>query len=239
MSQATQRGPWSWDGYLDWEAGQPVRYELVDGEVRAMDGGTAEHDTVGNTLRAELRARLRGTPCRVQGPDLKVKAGQDGRYPDALIDCRARVPGALAAQDPVAVFEVLSRSTASIDQSLKLRDCDATPGIWHHVLISQDEPRILVYQRDEQDRLGGPGRPARGGHGRHRRAAGVRDLHPVPGSLRRAGFRFDVLAGRLRLRVTNLPGATSAGWLNSCRSANPAMVSQLAPIIDSRKLRGL
>ena len=39
MSQATQRGPWSWESYLDWEAGQPVRYELVDGEVHAMGGG--------------------------------------------------------------------------------------------------------------------------------------------------------------------------------------------------------
>ena len=154
MSQATQRGPWSWDGYLDWEARQPVRHELVDGQVHAMGGGTAEHDTIGNTLRAELRDQLRGTPCRVQGPDLKVKAGQDARYPDALIDCGPRVPGALVAQDPVAVFEVLSRSTAWIDQSLKLRDYDATPGIRHYVLISQDEPRVLVYQRDEQGRLG-------------------------------------------------------------------------------------
>ena len=105
-----------------------------------MGGGTAEHDTIGNNLRAELRDQLRGKPCRVQGHDPKVKAGTDGRYPDALIDCGARTPGALVAQDPTAVFEVLSRSTAWIDQSLKLRDCDATPGIRHHVLISQESP---------------------------------------------------------------------------------------------------
>ena len=154
MSQATQHEIWSWEGYLEWEARQPLRYELVDGEVQAMGGGTAEHDTIGNNLRAELRDRLRGKPCRVQGPDLKVKAGNDGRYPDALIDCGARMPGALVAQDPAAVFEVLSRSTAWIDQSLKLRDYDATPGIRHYVLISQDEPRVLVYRRDEHDRLG-------------------------------------------------------------------------------------
>ena len=154
MSEAEQRETWSWERYLEWETRQPVRYELVDGEVRAMGGGTAEHDTIGNNLRAELRDQLRGKPCRVQGPDLKAKAGTDGRYPDALIDCGARMPGALVAQDPTAVFEVLSRSTAWIDQSLKLRDYDATPGIRHYVLISQDEPRVLIYQRDEHDRLG-------------------------------------------------------------------------------------
>ena len=83
-----------------------------------------------------------------------MRAGRVGRYPDALIDCGARLQGALVAQDPMAVFEVLSRSTASIDQSLKLRDYDATPGIRHYVLIGQDEPRVLMYQRDEHGRLG-------------------------------------------------------------------------------------
>ena len=42
-----------------------------------------------------------------------------------LIDCGPRVPGALYAQEPVAVFEVLPKSTGWIDQSLKLCDYDA------------------------------------------------------------------------------------------------------------------
>ena len=112
MSEAKQREGWPWEDCLEWETLQPVRHELVDGEVHATGGGTAEHDTIGNNLRAELRDQLRGKPCRVQGPDLKVKAAKDGRYPDALIDCGVRMPGALVAQDPTAVFEVLSRSTA-------------------------------------------------------------------------------------------------------------------------------
>jgi Uma2 family endonuclease len=153
MSEAPQKG-WTWEAYLDWEERQPIRYEFVDGQIYAMGGGTAEHDSIGNNLRGELRDRLRGQPCRAQGPDLKVKAGEDGRYPDALIDCGPRVPGATVAQVPVAVFEVLSKSTGWIDQSLKLRDYDATPSIRYYVLISQDEPRALVYRRDESGRLG-------------------------------------------------------------------------------------
>jgi Uma2 family endonuclease len=105
-------------------------------------------------LRATLHAQLRGKPCRPHGPDLKVRAGRDGRYPDALIDCGPRVSGALYAQEPVAVFEVLSKSTGWIDQSLKLRDYDATATIRIYVLISQDEPRAMVYTRDANGRLG-------------------------------------------------------------------------------------
>lgn len=154
MSEARRQTIWTLEAYLDWEAHQPIRYELVDGQVHAMVGGTSEHDTICNNLRGELRERMRGKPCRPQGPDLKVKTGMDVRYPDALIDCGPRIPGALFAQEPVAVFEVLSKSTAWIDQTLKLRAYDATPTIRYYALISQDEQRALVYTRDRDGRFG-------------------------------------------------------------------------------------
>lgn len=154
MSEAKLQTSWTWETYLDWEARQPIRYELVDGQVYAMGGGTAEHDTICNNLCAELHAQMRGKPCRSHGPDLKVRAGTGGRYPDALIDCGPRVAGALQAQEPVVVFEILSKSTGWIDQTLKLRDYDATPEIRYYVLISQDERRAMVYTRDEAGRLG-------------------------------------------------------------------------------------
>jgi Uma2 family endonuclease len=164
MSEPKPATHWTWDAYLKREARQTIRYELVDGQVYAMGGGTAEPDTIGNNLRAALHAQLRGKPCRSHGPDLKARAGPDGRYPDALIDCGPRRPG--AAQESVAVFEVLSRSTGWIDQSLKLRDYDATPTIRSYVLISQDEQRAMVYTRDEDGRLGGPACAASQGRGR-------------------------------------------------------------------------
>jgi Uma2 family endonuclease len=157
MSEAPLQDLWTWEAYLAWEAGQPSRCELVDGQVYAMVGGTAAHDIIGNNLRSELRAALSGHKCRVQGPDLKVKAGRDVRYPDALIDCGPLVPGPVHAQEPTAVFEVLSKSTAWIDQSLKLRAYDATPSIRYYMLINQDEPRVMIYPRDEGGALGPSG----------------------------------------------------------------------------------
>ncbi len=149
-----QRKPMSWDEYLTWEAAQPIRYEFVDGEVFAMGGGTGEHDSICTNLRGLLWTQLRGRPCRPQGPDLKVQTGTgNGRYPDALIDCGKRVAGALQAQEPRAVFEVLSRSTAWKDQNDKFDDYDATPTIRHYVLIFQDQMRVMVYGRDDRGRL--------------------------------------------------------------------------------------
>jgi Uma2 family endonuclease len=54
MSEAKRHTSWTWEAYLDWEAGQPIRYELVDRQILAMGGGTAEHNTIGNNLRAAL-----------------------------------------------------------------------------------------------------------------------------------------------------------------------------------------
>ena len=154
MSGQQKRTRWSWDDYVAWEATQPVRHELIDGQVYAMGGGTAAHDRIANALRVELAVWLRGGNCRPHGPDMKVRTGTgNGRYPDALIDRGPYVPDAFEAQEPVAVFEVLSRSTAWVDQGRKLRDYDATPGIRHYVLISQDELRVMVYIRNASGRL--------------------------------------------------------------------------------------
>ena len=148
------RKPWTWDAYLDWVGKQPIRYELVDGQVYAMGGGTLAHDVIANNLRREMAVQLRGGRCRACRPDVKVATGTgNARYPDALIDCGRFVPSALQAQEPTAVFEVLSKSTAWIDQNLKLRDYDATQTIMHYVLISQDEPRVMVYTRGDDGRL--------------------------------------------------------------------------------------
>ena len=154
MSVTKRRETWTWDNYLEWEARQDMRYELVDGEVYAMTGGTADHDTISTNLVAELRERLRGSRCRAHGANLKVKAGRNGRYPDALVDCGPRVGEALVAQQPTVVFEVLSKSTAAFDQSLKLRDYEAIESIRAYVLVDQDKPRVLVYARDVHGGIG-------------------------------------------------------------------------------------
>lgn len=154
MSAEAARKHWGWDEFLDWEARQPVKYEWVDGQVRAMTGGTFEHDTICNNLRFELVSRLRGSPCRLQGPDLKLQAGISARYPDVFIDCGVPIRGSVLAIKPVVVFEVLSKSTTFIDETIKLRDYESVPSILHYVLINQDEPRAMIYDRDESGSFG-------------------------------------------------------------------------------------
>lgn len=62
MSVTRRHATWTWDTYLEWEARQDLRYELVDGDV---------HDMIWLNIGAERRARLRGSPCRAHGSNLR------------------------------------------------------------------------------------------------------------------------------------------------------------------------
>jgi Uma2 family endonuclease len=145
---------WSLHEFLAWEERQEARYELVDGQPRLMTGGTQAHHLIALNIVATLRDRLRGSPCRPWGSDLRVLTGTgNARYPDALIDCGTFEPSSHNASEPVVIFEVLSRSTAWLDLQAKLRDYDATPAIRHYVVVAQDEPNVVLWARDESGRL--------------------------------------------------------------------------------------
>jgi Uma2 family endonuclease len=104
------------DDFLAWEALQPERWEFVGGVVRMMAGGTLAHDRIANNMRAALWGRLRGGPCVVHGPDLKVRnpAGETA-YPDLLVRCGPAAGDSVVVEDPVVLVEVLSDSTAAYD----------------------------------------------------------------------------------------------------------------------------
>ena len=72
------RKPMTVEQFLAWEERQELRWEFDGVEPVAMTGGTDAHEAIGGVLRALLRERLRGKPCRVRGPTLKIEVA--GRF---------------------------------------------------------------------------------------------------------------------------------------------------------------
>ncbi len=128
--------------YLAFDEASAVKYEFRngqiiphggwerddDGQIVGMAGGTEEHsDIVGNIFN-ELKNRLKGTPCRVNSSDLRVRVSRAGRYcyPDVIVTCESRVydpPNRrVTLVNPQVVIEVLSASTADEDRGDKFRD---------------------------------------------------------------------------------------------------------------------
>ena len=102
--------------FIAWENRRKARYELIDGEVRMMAGGSRAHDLVAANLVGALYAALRDKDCDAHGSNLKVvsPAGMV-TYPDVFVRCGPLADEAIECHDPVVVFEVLSPSTRSED----------------------------------------------------------------------------------------------------------------------------
>jgi Uma2 family endonuclease len=54
-----------------------------------MAGGTTEHGALALAVAGELRAALRGKPCRTFSSDVRVRIGETGltTYPDLSVAC--------------------------------------------------------------------------------------------------------------------------------------------------------
>ena len=115
------------DEFLAVDFGTDRRFELDDGVIVMMAGGTEPHAWVQLNLASWLRQRLRGTGCRPYGPDMAVRISDSQvRYPDVSIYCnqppRDELEEARALTGPTAIFEVLSPSTTTLDQGTKLEE---------------------------------------------------------------------------------------------------------------------
>lgn len=144
--------------YLAAEAAGDQKHEFLAGEVFAMAGGTPEHSALAAAVIGELRAALRGKPCRVFSSDLRVRVEATDlfTYPDASVVCGELQTSALdrnAIVNPVVLVEILSESTEAYDRGAKAAHYRLIPSLREYVLVNQLEPRIEVYRRNEHGRF--------------------------------------------------------------------------------------
>ncbi len=111
------------DEYLAWAAGQPGRYELLDGTVHAMSPEGARHAEVKGSVHGALVSAIhaRRVSCYAL-PDGMVRVDKATAFePDALVYCGPKIaPAALEIPNPVIIVEFLSPSTRRIDTSAKV-----------------------------------------------------------------------------------------------------------------------
>jgi Uma2 family endonuclease len=115
------------DEFLAMDFQTDKRFELDNGVIVMMAGGTERHAWVQGNIFTWLRATLKGSTCRPYGPDMAVKVSEiDVRYPDVSIYCdqppREDVADDIVLSDPRVIIEVLSPSTTTLDQGTKLEE---------------------------------------------------------------------------------------------------------------------
>ena len=128
------------------------KFELVDGVIEMMAGGTVIHSLVASNIMGYLRAALRGSGCRPFGSDMGLVIDDNNlRYPDVTIYCRSGWTDEELIQkqleDPSVLFEVLSPSTDRNDQGTKLDEYRTIASLQTVVLVDPVKELTRVVQR--------------------------------------------------------------------------------------------
>ena len=155
MSAVLTDPPLTFEAYMAWEADQPERHEFFAGEVFAMTGARATHNTIAGNVFALLKQALRGTPCRVFFTDMKLHAASVNAsfYPDVFVSCdpRDRTPDAeLVQRHPQLVVEVLSDSTAAFDRGQKFEAYRSLDSLTAYLLVEQNRPHADLFVRNAE-----------------------------------------------------------------------------------------
>ena len=140
------------DEFLAIEFSSDRKFELADGVIVAMTGGTEPHSWVKGNIYSWLRNHLRGSRCRPYDSDMAVKISDTQlRYPDVSIYCDGPPRGTLRAEkaltEPTVVIEVLSPSTASHDQGDKLAEYKTIGSLRTIVFVDPDAEMCRTVER--------------------------------------------------------------------------------------------
>jgi Uma2 family endonuclease len=127
------------------------RYEFVDGVLRAMAGGTKEHNEVINNFVFKLIMLARAKACKLYTENVRAKlpVGSEKRYyyPDVVLTCKTDDGDDRTVENPCLVVEVLSKFTASIDKGEKLDIYQRIASIKQYVIVDQAQRKVEVYTR--------------------------------------------------------------------------------------------
>jgi Uma2 family endonuclease len=127
--------------FLAWPGdGSGRKFQLVDGEARAMSPGSATHATIQANLAYELRRHMieQNRNCRVAtepGIVTRVRANINLRVPDVGVSCTPDSPGQQALPDPILLIEILSPGNAS----------DTWDNVWSYTTIPSVREIVVVH----------------------------------------------------------------------------------------------
>jgi Uma2 family endonuclease len=148
-----ETGPMTIADYLAFTDTRPdeERWELIEGSPVSNASPVTRHQVILKNLAYQFGRRQResrvswrafpGTGVRVSATSLP--------QPDFLVRPRGEQSGdPRICDDPLALFEILSPSTASRDLRWKRDAYTSLPTLLHYVVIAQDAAEVVVFSRD-------------------------------------------------------------------------------------------
>ena len=138
--------------FLAIDFGTDRRFELSNGVIQMMSGGSSTHAHVAGNIYAFLRANLRGSGCVPFNSDMALRvSATDVRYPDIAVYCGSPLFAGkrptLSFENPTVIIEVLSQSTSTLDQGTKLEEYREIASVETIVFVDPDNELTRLFQR--------------------------------------------------------------------------------------------
>lgn len=127
------------------------RNEYVAGRVYAMVDATKAHNLIALKVAASLHGQLRGRRCSARASDTKIRLRVANQvrfyYPDVSVVCDPNRLDETWQDHPVALIEVLSRSTRRLDEGEKLEAWLTAPSLATLIHFEQERMEARVWRR--------------------------------------------------------------------------------------------
>ncbi|QJX47300.1 Uma2 family endonuclease [Hymenobacter taeanensis] len=135
--------------YQQLEVMSDVRHEFYRGEIQAMSGATADHNTIVLRTASRLLVGAESRGCRVFTESIQLEVAEGHyTYPDVMVTRHDEdVQAERTMKHPVLLIEVLSPSTAERDRVRKMFRYQRLPSLRHYLLISQQYQAVEWYHR--------------------------------------------------------------------------------------------
>jgi Uma2 family endonuclease len=126
--------------FLEWSPDDGTRYQLIDGEPRAVAPTTMTHGILQSTANRLIGNHLAGTGSRchvVTAPGVRprVRANYNHRIPDLGVTCAPDQPGQRMVPDVILLVEILSPSN----------ERDTWQNVWAYTSIPSVQEILVLH----------------------------------------------------------------------------------------------
>ena len=137
--------------YLAGELESSIKHEYLGGIVHPMAGARILHNRIAGNIFARLHLRLLGKPCQPYNSDTKVRVvlptHERFYYPDCSVVCHSNPADQSFQDEPVVIFEVLSRKTRRIDGGEKKDAYLTMPSLRVYALVEHETAAVVAFRR--------------------------------------------------------------------------------------------
>lgn len=127
------------DEFVAWDDGKGGKYELIDGQLRAMSPASTTHGRIQANLGALIRNHLdvpsgRCSVLTEPAVQTRISAKLNMRVPDLGVSCTPDSPGEIALPDPILLIEIMSPGNKA----------DTWSNVWAYTTIPSVREILIV-----------------------------------------------------------------------------------------------